>query len=91
MTDTIDNKNIRTFIRDTIASLPLDNGIKHMVKESNIRIQGIIKNKKINEGVKFNDAIHLYVFGLCLVNQIVKQKDMTPYWDIFLKINTYLF
>jgi hypothetical protein len=91
MTELTD-KTITEYITHTIVNLPRH--IRLYVRTQYFGLKDYIKVKTQN-GIKFIDCIDVYVFGICLINALVKLPDITPILDsvndIFIQINTYLY
>lgn len=91
MTELTD-KTINKYITHIIVNLPKP--IQNNVRTQYYSLQDYIK-ANTSAGIKFIDCIDIYVFGICLINALVKLPDITPILesinDIFLEINTYLY
>ena len=91
MTELTD-KTITEYITHTIKNLP--NDIQNNVRTQYNSLKNYIK-ANTSAGIKFIDCIDVYVFGICLINALVKLPDITPILDsvndIFIQINTYLY
>lgn len=86
------DKTITEYITHSIVNLPPT--IQITVRTQYYSLQDYIK-ANTQDGIKFIDCIDVYVFGICLINALVKLPDITPILDsvndIFLQINTYLY
>lgn len=86
------DKTINEYITDILGKLPSE--INNDVKGRHKSFRDYINfNKPIN--ITFIDCIDIYIFGICLIQVLVKLEDISPVLDlvneIFLTINTYLY
>lgn len=86
------DKTLTEYIEYTLEELSPE--IKNFTKLQYYSLQYYIKDNT-PAGIKFIDCIDVYVFGICLINALVKLSDITPILesvnDIFIQINTYLY